>query len=115
MRWAADHVLLREQRPVLLRRVQPEVDVAQILVGAVLADAVHERGDLQLRAVRFDAPQLVLKDIVVAADFQIRSVATLAKSVGNVARQGQDVAYTAPHGDRTNEPILANSDYSGTW
>ena len=63
MRWAADHVLLREQRPVLLRRVQPEVDVAEILVGAVLADAVHERGDLQLRAVRFDAPQLVLKDI----------------------------------------------------
>ena len=63
MRWAADHGLIREQRPVLLRRVQPEVDVAKILVGAVLADAVHERGDLQLRAVRFDAPQLVLKDI----------------------------------------------------
>ena len=49
------------------------MDVAEILVGAVLADAVHERGDLQLRAVRFDASQLVLKDIVVAADFQIRS------------------------------------------
>ena len=70
-RSAAEHGLIREQRPVLLRRVQPEVDVAQILVGAVLADAVHERGDLQLRAVRFDAPQLVLKDIVVAADFQM--------------------------------------------
>ena len=73
-RWATNHGLIREQRPVLLGRVQPEVDVAKILVGAVLADAVHERGDLQLRAVRFDAPQLVLKDIVVAADFQIRSV-----------------------------------------
>ena len=46
------------------------MDVAEILVGAVLADAVHERGDLQLRAVRFDAPQLVLKDIVVADDIQ---------------------------------------------
>ena len=54
------------------------MDVAQILVGAVLADGVHERGDLQLRAVRFDAPQLVLKDIVVAADFQIRSVGEVA-------------------------------------
>lgn len=91
------------------------MDVAKILEGAVLADAVHERGDLQLRALRFDAPQLVLKDVVVAADFQNWPVATLAKSVVNVARQGHSVPYNAAYGDRTNEPILANSDYGRTW
>ena len=39
---------LRKQRMVLLRGVQAEVDVAVIFVGAVLADAVDERGDLEL-------------------------------------------------------------------
>ena len=39
---------LREQRVVLLRGVQAEVDVAEVFVGADLADAVDERSDLEL-------------------------------------------------------------------
>ena len=39
---------LRKQRAVLLGRVQTEVDVAEMFVGAVLADALHQRRDLKL-------------------------------------------------------------------
>ena len=39
---------IREQRAVLLGRVQAEVDVAEIFVGAVFADALDQRRDLEL-------------------------------------------------------------------
>ena len=58
--------------------MQAEVDVAEILVGAVVADAFDERRDLSLRAVHFDAAEFVLEGVVVAVDFQIWSLGEVA-------------------------------------